>query len=392
MPPYLAGREHERLEFRRLLAQDTILENPILTGLRGLGKTVLLETFKPMAIQEGWLWAGTDLAESTSITEDNLATRLLADLSVVTSSVVITVGERDRMGLTRETEKIQQRVDYAMLRSWYDQTPGLIIDKLKLVLERVWELLRTVKKRGLIFAYDEAQNLADHSSKEQYPLSMLLDLFQSIQRKNIPFMLALTGLPMLFPKLVEARTFAERMFHLIVLGPLSRKDTVDAIRKPIKDGSCLFDFRDDSVEKIWEITRGYPYFVQFVCRECFDVWVQTAGQGGHPSTIPVDAILRKLDTDFFAGRWARATDRQRDLLVVIAELPNCDEEFTVQDVVESDANKIQKKSFSSSHVNQILGNLIESGLVYKNRHGRYALAVPLLGDFIRRARSLLDLL
>src|SRR4051812_13738928 len=77
MPPYLAGREQEKNDFERLLKQETILENLVLTGLRGLGKTVLLETFKPLAIQSGWLWAGTDLSESTSITEENLAIRLL---------------------------------------------------------------------------------------------------------------------------------------------------------------------------------------------------------------------------------------------------------------------------------------------------------------------------
>src|SRR5882757_5042253 len=90
MPPHLAGREKEIREFQHLLEQDTVLKNLVLTGLRGLGKTVLLETFKPIAIEEGWLWAGTDLSESMSISEENLATRLLTDLSVVTSSVPFT--------------------------------------------------------------------------------------------------------------------------------------------------------------------------------------------------------------------------------------------------------------------------------------------------------------
>src|SRR6266852_3227847 len=90
MPPYLAGRQHETREFLRLLVQTTIFENLVLTGLRGVGKTVLLETFKPVAVRNGWLWAGTDLSESTSISEENLATRVLTDLSVVTAGVVLT--------------------------------------------------------------------------------------------------------------------------------------------------------------------------------------------------------------------------------------------------------------------------------------------------------------
>jgi hypothetical protein len=75
------------------------------------------------------------------------------------------------------------------------------------------------------------------------------------------------------------------------------------------------------------------------------------------------------------------------LLGIIAHLPNCDSEFTVQEVVESESNKALEKSFSSSHVNQMLASLSDAGLVYKNRHGRYSFAVPLLGDFIRRQRD-----
>lgn len=384
MPPYLAGRDDETREFRRLLKQDVVLENLVLTGLRGLGKTVLLETFKPLAIQEGWLWAGNDLSESTSISEENLATRLLTDLSVVTSQIEIGVAETSRIGLSAINEQVPVTLDYTNLRGLFDTIPGLIIDKLKGVLEAVAPLIARTGKRGLIFAYDEAQNLADHAAKEHFPLSLLLDLFQSIQRKNIRMMLALVGLPTLFPKLVEARTFAERMFHVIVLSPLTRDETSDAMRRPIRDSGCKIDFRDESVEVIWKITQGYPYFVQFVCRESFDVWVQNMNHGRVPDQIPVDAILRKLDSDFFAGRWARSTDRQRDLLAIIASLPHCHEEFAVQEVVESAANRELGKTFSGSHVNQMLGALAEAGLVYKNRHGRYSLAVPLLGDFIRR--------
>lgn len=60
MPPHLAGREREHAEFDQLLRQDPVLKNLILTGLRGVGKTVLLETFKPRAVAAGWHWVGTD--------------------------------------------------------------------------------------------------------------------------------------------------------------------------------------------------------------------------------------------------------------------------------------------------------------------------------------------
>lgn len=380
-PPYLAGRKHETEEFRRLLGQSTILENTVLTGLRGVGKTVLMETFKPIAQREGWLWVGTDMSESSSVSEETLANRLLTDLSVVTSSLVILSGEKLPVGFVGESETVETTLGYQALYSIYTNTPGLVSDKLKAVLELVADYLPGQFK-GIIFAYDEAQNLSDHAAKEQYPLSLLLDTFQSIQRKNIPFMLFLVGLPTLFPQLVEARTYAERMFHVIFLDRLDRDDSKEAITKPVEDANCPVKFSEPSVETICDQSGGYPYFIQFICREVFDAWIHLSIDDQSP-IVPVKEIERKLDSDFFAGRWDRATDRQRALLGVIASLDNSDAEFSVQDIVECSRATLARP-FSSSHVNQMLNSLRQAGLIYKNRHGRYSFAVPLLDRFIRR--------
>ena len=382
MPPFLAGRKDEEQQFRRLLAQSEILENLVLTGLRGVGKTVLLETFKPIALSERWLWAGTDMSEIASVSETNLATRILTDLAVVTSAFTVKIGTRSDAGFGTSEEAILQPVNFAYLARLYENTPGLVTDKLKTVMEFAWSLLSQTDKKGIIFAYDEAQNLSDNDEKEQFPLSVLLDVFQSIQRRGIPFMLALTGLPTLFPKLVEARTFAERMFRVVSLGKLSFDDSKLAITKPVEDAACPIEFSDESVDLIAHLSAGYPYFIQFICREVYDVWLQRLSTNSGME-IPVEEITRKLDTDFFAGRWAKATDRQRDLMWVISLLANCDEEFTVQEIVTK-SQDLLNKSFNSSHVNQMLSALSKSGIVYKNRHGKYMFAVPLMADFVRR--------
>jgi len=385
MPPYLAGRERETEEFRRLLGQDTILENMVLTGLRGVGKTVLLDTFKPLAIDKGWLWVGADLSESTSVSEQSMAIRLLTDLSVVTSGFVIDRQELSRIGFGADKTEVECRLSFDTLRMVYEAIPGLVADKVRGILEIIWECVQAEKRRGIVFAYDEAQNLSDHAPKEQYPLSLLLDVFQSIQRKGIPFMLVLTGLPTLFPKLVEARTFAERMFRVVFLDRLSDADSRDAILKPIATADCPVRFTDGSVQAVCEVSAGYPYFLQFICREVYDVFVQKLATGEQLS-VPTNEILRKLDTDFFAGRWARATDRQRELLGVIARLPTAGSEFTVQEIVELSREELEKP-FSSSHVNQMLSSLGDAGLIYKNRHGKYSFAVPLLDQFVLRQMS-----
>ncbi len=382
MPPYLAGRIEEKKEFERILEQETILENMILTGLRGVGKTVFLETLKPLAISSGWRWVGTDLSESASLTEEHIAVRLLADLSTLTSSVVVSKATNHELGFSgSETEK-NITMDYDYLTGVFAKTPGLVSDKLKAVLEHVWSFLKNEgQSKGVIFTYDEAQNLSDHADKDQYPLSVLLDVFQSIQKKNIPFMLLLTGLPTLFPKLVDARTFAERMFHVVTLGRLTDAESKKAIRKPVKNAPI--SFTEESVNLIVKTAKGYPYFIQFICRETYDVFIQQHSETGSSSSVPMPSILAKLDADFFDGRWSRATDRQRELLRVVSVLDNCNEEFSVQEISEK-SKEVSEKPFSSSHVNQMLASLIKVGLIYKNRFGRYSFAVPLMGEFIHR--------
>jgi hypothetical protein len=385
MPPYLAGRRKEKEEFLRLLEQDVVLENMVLTGLRGVGKTVLLDTLKPLAIRSGWLWVGTDLSESTSISEARIAVRLMTDLAPLTSSIVLTQ-DIPAIGFSRASKRRIRTLDFDAMNELYNATPGLASDKLKAVLEFVWSCLRSQPQiKGVIFAYDEAQNLSDHAEHKEYPLSLMLEVFQSIQKKGIPAMLVLVGLPTLFPKLVEARTFAERMFHVVFLKRLNEEDSRDAILKPIEDARSPVKLHEDSVARIIGVSGGYPYFIQFICREVYDAFLQKFGTGEKP-TVPVEEITRKLDTNFFAGRWARATDRQRELLTVIASLDNSDEEFTVQEASEQ-SKKILKKPFSPSHINQMLSALSDAGLVYKNRHGKYSFAVPLLGRFIQRQQE-----
>ena len=379
MPPHLAGRQNDKLEFSKLLDQDVILENLILTGLRGVGKTVLLETFKPMAIAAGWLWVGTDLAEAVSKSEENLAIRLLTDLSVVTSGITQTVEDQKKTGFRSEESTIVW--NYARLLQIYNETPGLVSDKLKTVLEVVWSIVIQLGKRGIIFAYDEAQNFADNADKDEYPLSSLLDVFQSLQRKEIRLMLALTGLPTLLPKLNEARTYSERMFKVIFLDRLEETETREAITVPIRRNNCPVSFDDQSIETIARVSGGYPYFIQFICKEVYDRWIQQHTSAGQVTSVPVDEIVRKLDADFFAGRWARVTDRQRDVLRIIAKMPNS--EFTPQEIVNS-SKLLLEKPFTSSRVAAILNALKDVGLVYRNRHGKYRFAVPMFGQFILR--------
>lgn len=379
-PPYLAGRIEEKASFQELLSQRLILKNLIITGLRGIGKTVLLEELKPVAIAKGWRWTGTDCSESASVNEESMAIRLITDLSLIVSDIPVGQEEVNEIGFSTSSKILTTYLNYELLIGHYHAVPGLPSDKLKSVLEVVWKYVGQQNTLGIIFAYDEAQTLSDHARENQFPLSLLLDVFQSLQKKGIPFMLILTGLPTLLSNLIDARTYSERLFRVLVLERLNAVESRDAILKPIEPGQLVLT--DESVQRIIEESGGYPYFIQFICKEVYDIWLQKMSKG-EPATVPMQTIIQKLDNDFFAGRWERATDREKALMRIVAR--HCKEEFRVQDIVDGSEDGSQK-SFSYSHASQMLKRLITNGLIYKNRRGSYSFAVPLLETYIRREK------
>jgi len=385
-PPYLAGRDAERREFSRLLAQTQILENLVLTGIRGVGKTVLMrEALRKEAVKNNWLWVTNDISEAVSISEDRVVVRLLTDLNTFSSDWEYAASERHPLGFADHPERQAIRFNYETMRTLFEHQPGLISDKLKQVLLIAWDLMRRhlPNQKGIVFAWDEAQNLADQDKDKQYPLSLLLDVFSSLQSQGAPFMLLLTGLPPLFPKLVASRTFAERMFRVLTVGNLSRKESREAIIRPLdKESKSIKDAFLQLDGMIYERTKGYPYFIQFWCRELYDYLTSASPRMSEQGENLLHRISRKLDMDFFDGRWAQLTDRQRDLLSVIARLESSAGEFTVQEIVET--SKSTEQAFSNSHANQMLTALFNKGMVFKNRHGKYSLAVPLLDEYIQR--------
>jgi hypothetical protein len=383
-PLYLAGRTHEKDEFTKALCQSPVVQNLIMTGLRGVGKTVLLDELKPIAQSHGWLWTGNDLSESTSLNESRIANRLVVDLSALLAPIIIHRQEQLPFGFTSKQQAKERPLNYDDLWGIYTATHGLVADKLKTLLLYVAKLVEQTPLKGIVFAYDEAQNLSDHVEKDEFPLSLILDVFSYMQRQQTKcqFLLLLTGLPTLIPKLNEARTFTERMFHTIVLDRLAADDARDAIVKPIEISQSTLRFAEAVVSIVVQSSNGYPFFIQFICKEVFDAWIGKMTVGLAPS-VPLAEIMAKLDQDFFTPRWSRATDRQQEFMQVIATLSNAEEEFSVPEIARA-SKEVLRKPFSPSHAIQILGNLSDKGLIYRNRRGLYCFAVPLLSKFIQK--------
>ena len=188
--------------FDRFLQQDTVLTNVVFKTSKDIGNTDPVDEFHHMATTRGWAWIGSTLSETVSLTEHGFALQILKDLSA-----------------------LPHGPDHDRLNDIYSSSPGLTADKIKAVLGAVAEYLPGQK---IVFAYDEVQNLSDNAAKNQFPLAVLLDVFQAMQRQNLPYMLVLSGPPDLFYKLVETRTYAERMFRAYPPEAVSEKpDSLD---------------------------------------------------------------------------------------------------------------------------------------------------------------------
>ena len=386
-PMYLAGRENEAKKFEKLLDQNPVLKNIILIGLRGVGKTALLKNLKSKADKKRWLWSGNDFDESINLSEEKICKRLVADLAVLLQPLSTRIEKKYAIGFLTKPQKKKVSISFNDLWNIFEVTPGLNGDKIKAVLRNVRNILVGTEIKGIVFAYDEAHSLSGHTKSEEFPLSLLLDTFASLQQDNheIQILLVMTGLPILLPQLNETRTFSERMFDIFRLEQLSDKDSEQAIKKPMELAKSKITFSQEVVNSIVKMSGGYPYFIQYICKETFDSWISQIGSG-IASHINEADILEKLDQGFFAARWESATDRQQEFMSVIAKLDTNDGEFTTHQVVEG-SKKYLAKGFSASHATQMLGHLFKEGLVYRKKHGKYCFAVPFMSEFIKRQES-----
>jgi len=387
MPPFLAGRDGEQTQFRSAV-RDLMSENLVITGLRGVGKTVLVESLKEIAEEENWLWVGNDLSESSSLTEDRLAIRILTDIAVTLDRHRLTrpANGNGSIGFVPSAQDDAGSSTFDALKAQYDSVPGLPSDKLKAVLQRCGTLVAQTGCRGVIFAYDESQCLSDQSERNEFPLSMLVETFQSLQKSDATsnFMLVLCGLPQLFDALTKARTYTERMFRVMMLERLSRRDTLEALMRPLSRRVPPLQPTRDLVEEAADLTGGYPYLIQFFGKELVDALI-TSGGAIDPILFPSPDSMRRLDQGLFAARWNRTTDKQRDFLKVVAELNPCENgaEFTAGDIAKLSAN-CGPGAFTNAYATQMLHGLVERGVVYKTRHGHFAFTLPMSSLMIKR--------
>jgi hypothetical protein len=346
-----------------------------LTGLRGVGKTVLLGEFEERARADDWMPAPLEFMPGHNVEETFVET--IADLS-----------RRTRAELSR-LERLRAAVGDAVRSAgtlgitWNEftlsYTPGsgeAEADVVKELFEAT-ELAVQKGRLGLVLLLDEAQVVRDERDRHgEHPLSLLISAIVALQRRELPIGLVLCGLPTLTGNLLRARSYTERMFRGEEIGSLELADARAAFEQPLAetgDVSAETALVSDVINEV----EGYPYFIQLWGAELWDA----ASEAGVDTLTPplLDAarrdIYRRLDSDFYEPRVSTLTPAEQDVLLASAA---CD----YPPLVVADLNATIAKS--PANINVLLGRLVESGVLYRIRKGQYEYTAPKFRDYLLR--------
>ena len=371
-PLYLAGREAEARRVRSILrGAPDIPANVRVTGLRGVGKTVLLGEDQRIAAEEAW---DTDVLElehrhdDPAILVDSLAALCRRAQERMSRSAKV----RRQMG--KAVEQISKiEVEFSDVRVGFD--PGATPSDIE-IAEVLYDTVVAAVNRGrhgFVVLLDEAQVLEDPAS-----LSVVIAAASALQRQEVPIALVLAGLPHLTDRLLKARTYSERMFRGEVLGALDPAAAREALVRPL-DGTGV-DIDGGLTDRVVDEVDGYPYFIQLWGAELWDAAdhadIQHLGKELIDAVAP--EIRRRLDTDFYEPRLRVLTPAEQDVLIASGRCPY--PPLRVADIVEHSDKSV-------GNVNVLLGRMVQSGVIYRLRRGEYDYTAPRFYEFLQRHRA-----
>lgn len=376
-PLHLAGRDQPMRRFGAMLrAAPEQPANMRLTGLRGVGKTVLLGEFQQIAEENGWASAVLEFQPGHN-REDSMV------------SALFNIAQESKARLSR-IERIKKAVGGAVRSAgtlgvgWnefqvtYDPIAEQRQEDLTKALFEVVEMAVEKGRTGFVLLLDEAQVVRDETKRAgEHPLSLLISSIVALQRREIPLGLVLCGLPTLTGNLLKARSYTERMFRGEEIGSLEEREAREAFEQPLAESDSEVSAEADLVSRVIDEVEGYPYFIQLWGAE---IW-ETAEIAGviHLTNDLLDAarpdIYRRLDLDFYNPRVETLTPAEQDVLLGTAgaEYPP---------LVVSKLNDAINKA--PANVNVLLGRLVEAGVLYRLRKGEYDYTAPRFRDYLLR--------
>lgn len=372
-PPELAGRDEvlakAKISIQRVQGARAA-KSFIFIGLRGVGKTVLLNEVQRIAEELVCKSLHIEAHDGKSLPEllapglrtllislDTMAKatdatrRGLRVLKSFVGSVKIKVGEID-IGLGLPAEKGAA------------DSGDLEADLTELFLA-VGEAAKS-RSKTVVITIDELQYLSDEE------LSALIMAVHRVAQKALPVLVVGAGLPQLVGQMGASKSYAERLFDFPKIGPLNEDDARAAIKEPAtKEG---VEFTKQALAEIIRVTEGYPYFLQEWGYHAWNIAAQSPINEKDARAATADATI-SLDDSFFRVRFDRLTPREKDYLRAMAELgpgPHRSGDIAAMlgVLVESSA--------------PLRSGLIRKGMIYSPQHGDTAFTVPLFDKYMKR--------
>ncbi|MGH7524332.1 MAG: AAA family ATPase [Gemmatimonadales bacterium] len=372
-PPELAGRDELRERIRISLERVRLglpTKSVLMVGLRGVGKTVLLDRIRDDAEVVGMQTLRVEAPENRSlpaILAPQLRQALLRLSRVAKAKQLAT---RALRGLAGFAQGLKVKFEDIEVGFDFDPEPGLADNgDLEHDLQALFEVTGTAVQRAdsvLVMFIDELQYVAEPQ------LEALITALHRTAQRQLPVILVGAGLPQLRGQMGRAKSYAERLFDFPEVGPLANDAAADAIVKPLEQLSV--GITADAVREIVRKTRGYPYIMQEWGKHAWDT----------ADTSPIDlkdvrrassTAIAALDESFFRVRFDRLTPLEKRYLRAMAELgPGPHRSGDI-------ADQLRKRVTA---LGPTRSQLIGKGMIWSPSHGDTAFTVPLFDEFMHR--------
>ena len=372
-PPALVGRDEELREFEvaiKRLAIGRPARSIMLTGLRGVGKTVLLSEFSRIAQSEQWVHQHLEATEGIELAE---AMATVARKAILQLAPTQRLAERGRraLGILKSFRLRWNIPDAGSLELAVDPIPGqadsgTLEDDLADLFIELGQLARE-QGLGVLFTIDELQYLS------RVHLAALIVGLHRIAQDQLPLMVVGAGLPSLPALAGEAKSYAERLFTFSTIGSLEREEAGLALTDPALDEQVVWD--PHAIDLVYDISAGYPYFLQEFGKQSWNIANEPGVIGLDDAKDAIPIANDELDTGFFAVRFDRTTPAERDYLSAMSSFGKGP--YQSGEV----ASALGKRT---TQVGPTRDSLIKRGLCYSPSHGVIDFTVPMFDQFVRR--------
>ncbi len=376
-PPELAGRAEimasAEVALKRVL-QGRNSQSQILLGLRGTGKTVLLNEIREMAEAEGYLTSFLESPENRPLI-DMLYPAMLQTLRRLSMT------QQARQASTRALRALRGfasafRIKLGNVEIGVEPDPGVADSgQLEQDLPDMFEAIGRAAQaagKGWVLLIDEVQYLQEEE------LSAVIVATHRIGQRNLPVMVFAGGLPQIAKLAGDAKSYAERLFIYPKLGALPPEAARDAIAKPIEAEGAQID--TGAVDAIIAQTHGYPFFLQEWGHHAWNC-AEASPIGRHDVDAATQLARRRLDEGFFQVRFDRLTPAEVAYVVAMAQMGTGP--YKVNDVA-------QALGKTAKALGPRRASIIRKGMIYAPAHGDVEFTVPLFDDFLRRTQTRKD--